>query len=359
MAKILPMPGLSPGMEQGTLESWTKNIGDFVESGDVLAHIEADKAVVEYEMVDDGYLRHVFLQPGDSAPVGAPFAIIAETDHENIGDLIKEAEHASTPELMQLDRQPDYTTQAAAQQHRIVGIAPPISIDEIEGEYEEIPLTSMRKTIATRLLKATQSTPTFYLTTKIRMDNLLKLRKELKNTMEMKISVNDMIIKACGKALIEHPQVNSRFTDTALLQFKNAHVGFAVATPDGLITPIVRNVNQKELGQISKDTTDLTNRAREKKLAPHEFTGGTFGTSNLGMFGIDHFTAIINPPQSCSLAIGQTSQELQLDKEGNVCATQIMKMTLSCDHRIVDGAVGAQFLKTLKKILENPKMLMM
>ena len=186
------------------------------------------------------------------------------------------------------------------------------------------------------------------------MDELLQLRKHLNESMNVKISVNDMIIKACGNALMDHPQVNTHFTSSGLRQYKNASVGFAVATPDGLITPIIRNVNQKGLGQIAKETKDMAERAKMKKLAIEEFTGGTFGTSNLGMFGIDQFTAIINPPQACNLAIGRTSKELVLDEKGEVTTIQQMKLTISCDHRVVDGALGAHFLQTLKKLMENP-----
>ncbi len=435
MGTIINMPSLSPSMETGTLESWAKNVGDTVESGDVLANIETDKAVVEYETLEDGIIRHFFIQPGDTVPVGTPVAVISETAEEDVADLIASAESQEAAKPIPMT-QPDHDAQASATAHRMEDITPEVHVPlpapstegrikasplakkiaaeqgidiatirgsgpngrvvkadveqavqlkaaapkaapaaapapkpapaktpapdlEIEGEYEEIPLTGMRKTIANRLLEATQGIPHFFLTTKVQVDALLALRKKLNATGEVKVSLNDMIIKACGNALMEHPDVNTRFTDTAMIQFKNANIGMAVATPDGLITPIIRAVNQKGLGQIARETKDMAGRAREKKLAISEFTGGTFGTSNLGMFGIEQFTAIINPPQSCNLAIAQASDELQLDEEGNVIKTKQMRLTLSCDHRVVDGAVGAKFLKTLKRILENPITLML
>lgn len=434
MARILAMPSLSPSMEEGVVESWTKKVGDFVESGEVLANIETDKAVVEYEVLDDGYLRHIFIADGDSAQVGEPFAIFSETPDENIHELIESAKNTNVP-APQAIVEPSHDAQAMATTKATVNeIAPPppkietstetqndgrlkispvasrmalehnvdlsqvqgsgpkgrivkadiekaiqhlatasqtneapasktattkakptpVIASDLDGEYEEIPLTSMRKTIATRLVESTQNIPHFFLTTVIQMDEFLQLRKHLNESMNVKISVNDMIIKACGNALMDHPQVNTHFTSSGLRQYKNASVGFAVATPDGLITPIIRNVNQKGLGQIAKETKDMAERAKIKKLAIEEFTGGTFGTSNLGMFGIDQFTAIINPPQSCNLAIGRTSKELVLNEQGEVTTIQQMKLTISCDHRVVDGALGALFLQTLKKLMENP-----
>ncbi len=427
-------------MEEGKLEAWEKNIGDSIESGDVLANIETDKAVVEYEAIDEGMIRHFFIEPGDMVMVGHPIAIMSDTAEEDISDLIESAEKAisSLSKPAKISK-PEQDTQASVMLRHEEAVAPPppepaqppppsdgrlkvsplakkiaqeqkldlrqihgsgpqgriVRIDveqalkrgtsalvpvspqvptvsvparsavspmpalDLEGEYEEIPLSAMRKTIASRLVESKQTIPHFYLTIKVRVDALMALRKELNETGEEKISVNDMIIKACGNALMSHLAVNSCFTNTALIQFKNANIGFAVATPEGLITPVIRAVNQKGLGQIAKESKDMASRAREKKLKIEEFTGGTFGTSNLGMFGIEEFTAIINPPQATSLAISQTSAELQMDEGGKVTQTQQMKLTLSCDHRVVDGALGAQFLKTLKNVLENPITMML
>lgn len=442
MARILTMPSLSPSMEQGVIESWAKKVGDSIKSGEVLAHVETDKAVVEYEMLDDGVLRHFFVQKGDSVAVGKPIAIIADSADENIQALIAEGEQsAGSPKVVAM---PKGDSQAIKIADHPTEIAPPSPVIEppkpkeasdgrfkasplarkmaedmgidvtkvrgtgpggrivkvdvelatkrlsaaqasaaqttaspgaaavpkapsaslaaviaLEGECEEIPLTSMRKTIAVRLLQATNSIPHFYLTVKVRVDALMDLRQQLNTAKDLKISINDMIIKACGNALMDHPLVNTRYTETALLQFKNAHIGFAVATPVGLITPIIRNVNQKGLGQVAKEAKDMAARAKEKKLKPDEFSGGTFGTSNLGMFGIDQFTAIINPPQACNLAISGAHEEIQLNEAGQVIKTRQMKLTLSCDHRVVDGAVGAAYLKTLKNVLENPIAIML
>lgn len=427
MAKILAMPSLSPSMEQGLLQSWNKALGAFIESGEVLALIETDKAVVEYEILEDGYLLHFFLQPGQSTPVGQPIAILAESPQESISALIQSASTplpvASKPSI-----QPAEEVQARAvssERDQVVPNIPPmipktsdffpgikvsplarrfaaekkidlqqvrgsgpggrvvkgdvekallrmsvgskqgipvvklpVSIGTLpilgnEGPYQLIPLTGMRKAIATRLVESVQTIPHFFLTSKIQTDSLSALRQELNESSDIKFSFNDLIIKACGNALIQHPMVNSRYTSEGILQFLHAHIGFAVATPEGLITPIVRNVDEKGLRQISIEAKELAGRAREKRLSLEEFTGGTFGTSNLGMYGIESFTAIINPPQACNLAIAQISTELR-KQQGEVVEVSVMNLTLSCDHRVVDGAVGSAFLKTLKDLLEHP-----
>ncbi|MBF0279299.1 MAG: pyruvate dehydrogenase complex dihydrolipoamide acetyltransferase [SAR324 cluster bacterium] len=442
MATIINMPSLSPSMEEGKLESWEKKVGDSIESGDLLANIETDKAVVEYEAIEEGIIRHFFIEPGDTVMVGHPIVIVSETEDEDISGLIESAKEASTS-LSKPTKisQPEHDSQASAVSHHEEAVAPPppppepvkpappsdgrtkvspiakkiaeehnldlthirgsgpngrilktdveqalnrgtseivtspppvpvlspsshVAVSpmpelDLEGDFQEVPLTSMRKTIASRLVESTQTIPHFYLSIKVQVDALMELRKKLNENGIQKISVNDMVIKACGNALMNHPAVNSRFTKTALIQFKNANIGFAVATPEGLITPIIRGVNQKGLGQIAKESKDMATRAKEKKLKIEEFTGGTFGTSNLGMFGIEEFTSIINPPQASNLAIAQSNLELQLDEDGKVVQTQQMKLTLSCDHRVVDGALGAQFLATLKEILENPITLML
>lgn len=435
MATIINMPSLSPSMEEGKIESWEKEIGDAIASGDLLANIETDKAIVEYETLEEGIIRHFFVEPGEIITVGLPMMIVADTKEEDISELLEVAKEKAKEETKPTTiKMPERDTQASAVSHheappvpvpppappiepppasngrlkvsplakkiaaenkidlstirgsgpngRIVKIdveqalkrgaqatvpspqkgatqAPASSELAIEGEYEEIALTGMRKTIATRLVQATQSIPHIYLTVKVQVDALLDSRKQLNEMAETKISINDMILKACAISLITHPQVNSHFTKSALLQFKDANIGIAVALPEGLITPIIRGVNKKGLGQIAKETKDLASRAREKKLAIEEFTGGTFGTSNLGMFGIEQFTAIINPPQACNLAISQAIPALRMNEDGEVIQTHQMKLTLSCDHRVVDGALGAQFLATLKSILENPFKLML
>lgn len=429
-------------MEQGVLESWSKKEGDFIQSGDVLANIETDKAVVEYEILDDCYLRKFLAKPGDTVPVGQPIAIVSEEENDDISALEKEAGNAPAKAPTPI-KQPEHDSQASATAHhedyeapqvtqedlkeegadrvkasplaanmaaehgidlkkikgsgprgRIIKAdieaaiknkgaqpaqaaqaapapqstvasrasapkAPSVSASDLEGPFTEIPLTGMRKAIARRLTESFSGIPHFFLTSKMRVDALLGMRQQLNRHSGTKISVNDMIIKACGNALMEHPAVNTRWSEEGLMQFHNANIGFAVATPEGLITPIVRAVNQKGLGQIAKETKDLAERAKNKKLKLDEFNGGTFGTSNLGMFGIEQFTAIINPPQSCNLAISAIQDELQLDDENNVIITKQMKMTLACDHRVVDGAVGAAYMKTLKDIIENPLKLML
>ncbi len=409
MVNILNMPSLSPSMEQGVIVSWEKQEGDFVNSGDLLAQVETDKAVVEYEALDEGFLRKILKPTGEVIQVGEPIAIFSETQDEDISQVslpdasngkppsAEFAHNTAPPAATQLDKpEPTDTRIKASPLARkiakeqgldlatITGSGPngrivkadlqnlntPQAVSSStpapkpqtqtqsdwakEGNYEVLPLTMVRKTIAGRLQESTREIPHFYLTVKVCVDELVALRKQINSLSEVKVSLNDMIIKASSVALANHPVVNSRYTEEGIVQFEDANIAFAVATDDALFTPIVRAVNKKGLGQIAKETKDFALRAREKRLAIEEFTGGTFGTSNLGMFQIEQFTAIINPPQSANLAIAQALTELQLDSNGEVYQSKQMKLTLSCDHRIIDGATGAKFLKELKKILENP-----
>jgi pyruvate dehydrogenase E2 component (dihydrolipoamide acetyltransferase) len=222
-------------------------------------------------------------------------------------------------------------------------------------EYTELPNNNVRKVVASRLLESKQTVPHFYLTIECKIDELLEARKDIneKAAGDFKLSVNDFIIKACANALKAYPAANVSWTEDAILQYKNADISVAVATPNGLITPIVKEAQDKGLQQISSEVKDLAGRAREGKLKPEEFQGGTFTVSNLGMFGIQEFGAIINPPQSCILAVGAGEKKPYID-EGEVKIGTFMKCTLSVDHRSVDGAVGAEFLQILKRYLESP-----
>jgi pyruvate dehydrogenase E2 component (dihydrolipoamide acetyltransferase) len=227
------------------------------------------------------------------------------------------------------------------------------------GATQDLSLTKMRAIIGARLLESAQTTPVFFVTQKIEMDSLNRVRAELNRAAGYKISVNDLIVKACAFALRQYPAVNSSFHGTFIRVHANVDICVAVAIPDGLITPIVKNADQKGLGAISQEVKALVGKAKAGKLAPEEFQGGTFTISNLGMFGVDEFTAIINPPQAAILAVGGTSSEVYLDKDGTPKERQVMKVTLSADHRVVDGAQGAQFLGGLKSLLENPVWLML
>jgi pyruvate dehydrogenase E2 component (dihydrolipoamide acetyltransferase) len=223
----------------------------------------------------------------------------------------------------------------------------------------DVPLSKMRAVIGKRLLSTTQNTPIFFVTSKVNMDELNRVRSELNRAAGYKISVNDLIVKATAFALRQYPAVNSSFMGEFIRENANIDICVAVAIPDGLITPIVKNADQKGLGAISQEVKALVGKAKAGKLAPEEFQGGTFTISNLGMFGVDEFTAIINPPQAAILAVGATSAELYLDKDGTPRERQVMKITISADHRVVDGAMAAQFMSGLKSLLENPVWLML
>lgn len=229
---------------------------------------------------------------------------------------------------------------------------------QIDGEFKDVALTQMRKTIARRLGESIGPIPTFFLTSEIDMTNVGKLREQMVAAGDaFKVSVNDIVIKAVAIALTRHPEVNAHWMGDSIRYFSAAHVGMAVATDDGLIVPVIRDAHLKGLGAIGKEARELAKRARERKLQPSEFTGGTFSVSNLGMFGIDQFTAIINPPEAAILAVGATETE-PVWENGEFVPRQKMRVTMSCDHRIIDGAVGAKFLQTLRQLLEAPMMML-
>jgi pyruvate dehydrogenase E2 component (dihydrolipoamide acetyltransferase) len=243
--------------------------------------------------------------------------------------------------------------QAAASQTAMVN-------PTVEGAspYRDEPMSVMRGTIARRLVSSIGPVPHFFLTTEIEMDRAAELRRSLNELdAEIKTSLNDFIIKAAAVALVQHPMVNASFQDKAIRFYERADVGVAVAIDEGLITPVVRSADRKSVGQISREVRELAERARARKLAPEEYTGATFSVSNLGMFGIDEFTAVINPPEAAIIAVG-AAQPKPVVRDGEMVVRQIMRVTMSCDHRVIDGATGAKFLQTLKKILENPLLLM-
>ncbi len=225
--------------------------------------------------------------------------------------------------------------------------------DQLGMAFEAVPHSGVRKTIARRLLEASQGAPEFFLTIDCEIDRLLAARKRLNADPDTKISVNDFIIKACALALKRHPQVNAAWSDEAVLTFSDIDISMAVATPNGLITPIIKQADAKGLAAIAEEARELAARARDGKLKPEEYQGGTFSVSNLGMFGIKHFTSILNPPQACILAVGAGEQRA-IVQDGQIGVATVMTVTLTCDHRVVDGAVGAQFLQTFKRFIEDP-----
>jgi len=410
MAEIIYMPKLSDTMTDGVVAEWMKKVGDVVSSGEVLAEIETDKATMEFESFYDGTLLYIGVEKGQSAPVNSILAIIGAAN-EDVSALLKQEPTISLTDTNQMesvsDSQPisqdSSELQSIEQSNQRIFVSPlakkiasehGINIDQIQGtgeggrivkrdidsliniekttkataitttaqsqlindndQYSDRPITQMRKTIARRLAESKFTAPHFYLTIDINMDKAMKVRNKLNNSSPtVKISFNDMIIKAVSLALRKHPVINSSWMQDSIRYNHNIHIGVAVAVDEGLLVPVVRYADSKGLVQIGREVRELAQKAKDKKLQPSEWEGNTFTISNLGMFGIEQFTAIINPPDSCILAVGGI-QEVAVVKNGTIVPGNSMKVTLSCDHRVVDGATGASFLQTLKGYLENP-----
>ena len=421
------MPALSPTMEEGTLAKWLVAEGDTVESGDVIAEIETDKATMEVEAVDEGTIGKIVIGEGsEGVKVNAVIAVLLE-EGESANDIsnsviLSESEGSRdtqgdsssmvppqndtilAPPAQKGDRvfasplarriAKDKGLDLAAIQGtgprgRIVkrdvenaqpGAAPataqaspaaaptpsqpsaPAGEPDIRGlvtaygmEFEEIPANNIKKITAKRLQESKSTVPHFYLTIDCQIDELLAFRKKINDKADgaYKVSVNDIIVKACAQALQAYPAANVAWAGDAVLQFKHSDISIAVATPNGLMTPIVKHAEGKGLQKISSEIKDMATRAKDGKLAPEEFQGGTFTVSNLGMFGVKEFSAIINPPQSCILAVGAGVQT-PVVVDGAVAIKTVMTCTLSTDHRTVDGAVGAEFLQILKRYIEDP-----
>ncbi|CAO3611177.1 unnamed protein product [Mucor fragilis] len=401
---VIAMPALSPTMTAGGIGKFQKAVGDAINPGDVLVEIETDKAQMDFECQEEGFLAKVFVSEGDKdIPVGKPIAIFVddESDVEAFKDFTLEdaspasaapaAEEAapaaeekkeSTPAPAASESSGD-RTKGSAPGGRIVKsdvenfketsapAAPPAAPlpaayapQGASGDaFNDQPTTSMRKIIASRLAESKQTVPHYYLTVEVNMDKVSKLRQVLNQSSkgEYKLSVNDFVIKASALALKSVPEVNSAWQGDFIRQYNSADICVAVATPTGLITPIIGQAETKGLSAISSQVKDMAKRARDGKLAPAEYQGGSFTISNLGMFGVSNFTAIINPPQSCILAIGGTQQKVVADEttESGFAVRDVMEVTLSADHRVVDGAVGATWLQSFKGFMENPlKMLL-
>ncbi|HKR14330.1 MAG TPA: pyruvate dehydrogenase complex dihydrolipoamide acetyltransferase [Pyrinomonadaceae bacterium] len=407
MASKVIMPKLSPTMEEGQIARWLKKEGDKVSMGEPLAEIDTDKATMEMQALANGVLRKILIQEGQSAPLGQLIAVIGEPN-EDIASVLSEAAPAAkkepapapTPAPKPSEPEPAPQAQAVAvtaalkpnaDSGRIIvsplaariaadsgldlrsiqGSGPngriikrdieaaltkpkaPVAVQATSG-YRDEPATQIRQTIAKRLVTSIGPVPHFFLTIDIEMDRAAEMRESIKALdPDLKISVNDIIIKVAAAALVQHPQVNASFQDKFIRYYEHADIGVAVAIEDGLITPVIRAANQKSLSQIAGEVRELAERARSKKLKPEEYTGATFSISNLGMFGIDEFTAVINPPEGAILAVG-TMTPKPVVRDNQVVVRQMMRVTMSCDHRVIDGATGAKFLQTFKKILENP-----
>jgi pyruvate dehydrogenase E2 component (dihydrolipoamide acetyltransferase) len=418
MEEVVLMPRLSDTMTEGVIASWHKNVGDAVKKGDILADIETDKATMELESYKNGKLLFQGAKQGEKIQVNDLLAIIGEEGKVNVPEIVAAAKGGGAPQPAAAAsqapaQQASSVGQPAApatngtdqdgrvkvsplarklasekgidlsQVHgsgdngRIVksdidnfkpGVAAPQPQPQSSGSqpaaaprpvvsgqegYTDQNVSQMRKIIAKRLSESKFSAPHFYLTMEINMDQAMQARTHMNEVSEVKISFNDMVVKASAMALRKHPAVNSSWMGDFVRQYQHIHVGVAVAIEDGLIVPVIRFADQKGLSQIAAETKELAGKARNKKLQPNEFTGNTFTISNLGMMDIEEFTAIINPPDSAIMAVGRI-KEVVVKKGEGFGVTNVMKVTLSCDHRSVDGAVGASFLQTFKKYLENP-----
>jgi len=412
MAKIITLNKMTDTMSEGVLVKWTVKKGDEVKSGDILAEVETDKATMDLENFEKGTILELLAEEGLSLPVNSPIAIIGKVG-EDISALIAQAKSGSnassaspieaTEKEEQAIENPQATSNPVANtaihtnsENGRIKISPlakklagdkGIDIQSINGSgeggriikkdvenyspatkasgaqtssstfgvesYSEIPVSQMRKTIANRLAESKFSAPHFYLTMEIEMNRLLESRERINASGDHKISVNDMIVKASAMALVQHPAVNSSWLGDKIRYNNHVHIGVAVAVDEGLLVPVVRFANHKSLSTISAEVKDFGKKARDKKLQPSDWQGNTFTISNLGMFGIEEFTAIINPPDACILAVGSVKDVLALN-DGDIEVKKIMKVTLSCDHRVVDGVVGSKFLQTLKSYLEDP-----
>lgn len=405
MAIKIQMPKLSDTMDTGRIIKWLKKEGDKVSPGDVLAEVETDKANMDMEAYDEGILLRIVAKEGDRVPIGGLIGVLGSAG-EDVSSVVSgsapvqakaataavaaapttaaapvapvappaTAQHTSkdngrlkaSPLAKRLakDRGIDLETVKGSGtsgrivKHDIESFVPSSSKRTANvvssGEFKDEPLTMMREAIAKRLSQSNVEAPHFFLTVEVSMENAIAFRESL-NTFdeENKISFNDIIVKACAVALQEHPEVNATFMRDKIRMFGDVHVGVAVAIEDGLITPVVRDVDKKGLRDISLESKDLAARARTRKLKPEEYSGSTFTVSNLGMFGVDEFTAIINPPEAAILAVGSIVEKPVVE-EGQIKIGRRMRMTLSSDHRVVDGALAAKFMQTLKKILESP-----
>lgn len=417
MAEIITMPRLSDTMTEGVVAQWLKKVGDKISEGDILAEIETDKATMEFESFNEGTLLYIGLKDGESAPVDSLLAIIGEEGEdidaiikefkaaapsESKGDETKAAEAPKASEKTAEIAEPEKVTEteqapvSANASGRI--IASPlakkiaeekgISLASISGtgdggrivksdvenyvpaavsstsavssqsvsgkeSFEETPNSQMRKTIARRLAESKFTAPHYYLMLEINMDKAIESRKLINELPDIKVSFNDMVVKASAMALKKHPKVNSQWFDDRTRINHHVNVGVAVAVEDGLLVPVIRFTDQKTMTQIGAEVKDMATRAKSKKLTPAEMEGSTFTVSNLGMFGISEFTSIINQPNSAILSVGAIIEK-PVVKNGQIVVGNTMKITLACDHRTVDGATGSAFLQTLKQFIENP-----
>tara|TARA_B110000459_G_scaffold204066_1_gene263929 strand:- start:1836 stop:3092 length:1257 start_codon:yes stop_codon:yes gene_type:complete len=417
MAEIVRMPKLSDTMTEGVVAAWHKKVGDEVESGELLAEIETDKATMEFESFQDGVLLHIGVETGSTAPIDSILCVLGDkgediqqllADAEKEAPVVEEAPAAPTPvaSVAPVVSAPAATAPVMATTQRASAPAPStpnsrvvasplakklaeklgLSLDRIPGsgeggrvvkrdvenfkmagatgmpvltreKFTEVGVSQMRKTIARRLAESKFTAPHFYLSLSIDMSNAMQARKAINDQGLYKVSFNDMVVKAAAVSLRKNPAVNSSWLEDRIRYNDHVNIGVAVAVEDGLLVPVVRFADGKSFATIGEEVRDFAGKAKAKTLQPADWEGSTFTISNLGMFGIESFTAIINPPDACILAIGGISN-VPVVKNGEVVSGHVMKVTLSCDHRVVDGATGAAFLQDFKNLLENPVLML-
>lgn len=414
MAEVVRMPKLSDTMTDGVVAKWHKKVGDKVKSGELLADIETDKATMEFESFQNGFLLHIGVQEGKGAPVDSILAILGN-EGEDVSALLAEEAKKSTEVKEEVKPEAKKEVVSEKSTTKVEKVATPatsvqqptannsnerqkisplakklaedkgIRLNTLKGSgdggriikrdidnyksnggapefvgvesYTEEGVSQMRKTIARRLAESKFSAPHFYLTMEIDMDEIIKAREVINTVAGVKISFNDLVIKAVASSLRKHPKINSSWLGDKIRYNNHIHIGVAIAVEEGLLVPVVRFADGKTLTQIATEVRNYSAKAKDKKLQPSDWEGNTFTISNLGMFGIEEFTAIINPPDACILAVGGIKQT-PVVKNGQIVPGNLMKVTLSCDHRVVDGVLGAAFLQTLKRNLENPVLML-
>ena len=427
MSVNILMPALSPTMEEGTLTKWLVKEGDRIQSGDLIAEIETDKATMEFEAVDEGIIGKILISEGsEGVKVNSPIAVILDEGEEleaneeanqtipvepkkqkNASEGVIETKKASN-NVIQTSHTRIFATPLARRLAKekgvdldsITGSGPhgrivkndildvnPTNFDDnqesLEGstlrtgvkqvssssimdlysdrEFKEIPLSSMRRTVATRLTEAKQNVPHFYLRKEIVIDDLLRVRAKINAHLaekSNKLSINDFIIKACALALQKVPMANAVWAEDKILQLKSSDIAVAVSVEDGLFTPVIRDADVKSLSNLSKEMKELAEKARSKKLMPNEYQGGSFSISNLGMFGVDNFDAVINPPHGAILAVGRGVKKPVVNENETITVANVMSLTLSADHRVIDGALGAELLQSISKYLGDPVLML-
>ena len=414
MAEIVRMPKLSDTMTEGVVATWHKKVGDEVESGELLAEIETDKATMDFESFQDGILLHIGVETGATAPVDSILCVLGKKG-EDIKRILADADKnviikdkesvpapssspapveivapvapvAPVPSPLPATPLATNTRVIASPLAKKLADQLGLSLDRIPGsgeggrvvkrdvenfkmagatgmpvmtqeKFTEVGVSQMRKTIARRLAESKFTAPHFYLSISVDMSNAMQARKAINDQGLYKVSINDMVVKATAVALRKHPAVNSSWLEDRIRYNEHVNIGVAVAVEDGLLVPVVRFADGKSFATIGEEVRDFAGRAKAKTLEPTDWEGSTFTISNLGMFGIENFTAIINPPDACILAIGGISN-VPVVKNDEVVPGHVMKVTLSCDHRVVDGATGAAFLQEFKKLLENPVLML-